>query len=167
MITGVIFDSHSSSESFFPIFITDAKTLGPPPPNSTDFRSSGSTFTLKNSSGKSSATSSNSLKDSQRTACLLILLVRRPQKFFPFPFALQAKTINTFRELDQRGLKKPTATPPLIPKMRNAQPGLGVGIQQPFVTLMHTWRHILCLANLIGSNQSAIENLKYQYPKLV
>ena len=60
-ITGVILDSHSSSDSFFPIFITDVNTFGPPPPNSIDFRSSGRTLTQKNSSGKSSATSSNSL----------------------------------------------------------------------------------------------------------
>lgn len=60
-ITGVILDSQSSSESFLPIFITDANTFGPPPPNSIDFSSSGSTLTQKNSSGKSSETSSSSL----------------------------------------------------------------------------------------------------------
>ena len=61
MMTGVIFDSQSSSESLMPIFITDVKTLGPPPPNSTDFRSSGRTLMLRYSSGISSATWSSSL----------------------------------------------------------------------------------------------------------
>ena len=44
---GVTLASKSSSVSFVLIFITTAKTLGPPPPNSTDFRSSGSIFILK------------------------------------------------------------------------------------------------------------------------
>ncbi len=44
---GVTFVSNSSSESFLEIFMTTAKTLGPPPPNSTDFRSSGRTFIRK------------------------------------------------------------------------------------------------------------------------
>lgn len=45
--TGVTLDSNSSSVSFLDIFMTTAKTFGPPPPNSTDFRSSGRTFILK------------------------------------------------------------------------------------------------------------------------
>jgi hypothetical protein len=44
---GVILPSHSSSDSFSPILSTASKTLGPPPPNSTDFRSSGRIFILK------------------------------------------------------------------------------------------------------------------------
>lgn len=62
-MTGVICESYSSSESFLLMRITSAKTFGPPPPNSADLSSSGSTLTLKNSSGKSSdsATASSSL----------------------------------------------------------------------------------------------------------
>ncbi len=60
-ITGVIMDSYCSSDIFAPIFMTEAKTLGPPPPNSIDFKSSGSTLIPTNSLGNSSATSSSSL----------------------------------------------------------------------------------------------------------
>lgn len=65
IMTGVIFKVYSSSDNLAPIFITDAKTFGPPPPNSTDLRSSGKTLALKNSSGKSSDTSSSSLNNNQ------------------------------------------------------------------------------------------------------
>jgi hypothetical protein len=44
-----------------PILRVALRTLGPPPPNSTDLRSSGSTFILKKSSGKSSERLSSSL----------------------------------------------------------------------------------------------------------
>lgn len=59
--TGVIWASYSSSDSFCPICITVPNTLAPPPPNSTDLSSSGSTFILKKSAGKSSATASSFL----------------------------------------------------------------------------------------------------------
>ena len=55
MTTGVTRVSKSSFESLAPIFITRLNAFGPPPPNSTDLRSSGRTFILKKSSGKSSA----------------------------------------------------------------------------------------------------------------
>lgn len=61
MITGVIVESYSSSDKVAPNFMTKEKTLGPPPPNSTDFKSSGSTLVPTNSFGKSSATSSSAL----------------------------------------------------------------------------------------------------------
>lgn len=47
IIAGVILLSNSSSVSFLLIFITTPKTFGPPPPNSTDLRSSGRIFILK------------------------------------------------------------------------------------------------------------------------
>jgi hypothetical protein len=59
--TGVILASKSSLDNFVAIFKTTPKALGPPPPNSTDFSSSGRTFILKKSSGKSSVSCSKSL----------------------------------------------------------------------------------------------------------
>ena len=64
-MTGVTRASYCSSERLAAILTTEAKTLGPPPPNSTDFNSSGRTLMLKYSSGKSLETSSNSLLMSQ------------------------------------------------------------------------------------------------------
>lgn len=61
-INGASRASNSSSESFPPIFIIALNTFGPPPPNSTDFCSSGRIFILKKSSGKSSVRRSSSLK---------------------------------------------------------------------------------------------------------
>lgn len=64
IMTGVIWLSYSSSLIFVAMRMTIPNGFGPPPPNSTDLRSSGKTLTLKNSSGKSSdsATVSSSLK---------------------------------------------------------------------------------------------------------
>ena len=62
MMTGVTLVLNCSSERPEPILMTEDKTCGPPPPNSTDFSNSGKTLTLKNSSGRSSETSSNSLR---------------------------------------------------------------------------------------------------------
>ncbi len=68
--TGVILASKSSFDSFVAIFMTTPKALGPPPPNSTDFSSSGRIFILKKSSGKSSVSCSKSLNPSaQDVAC--------------------------------------------------------------------------------------------------
>lgn len=63
-MTGVNLELNSSGDNFDPIFRIAPRTLGPPPPNSTDFSNSGSTFILKNSSGKSSESSSSSLPKS-------------------------------------------------------------------------------------------------------
>ena len=93
-ITGVMRDSQSSSDRFFPIFITEANTFGPPPPNSIDFRSSGRTLTQKNSSGKSSETSSSSLTWSAETETLSPQY--QPQKFFPFAITFQSKVLKSF-----------------------------------------------------------------------
>ena len=60
-MTGVSFELYSSSDNLAPIFMTEANTFGPPPPNSTDLSSSGSTLALKYSSGNPLATSSSSL----------------------------------------------------------------------------------------------------------
>lgn len=63
-MTGVSLELNSSEDNLDPILIIAPRTLGPPPPNSTDFNSSGSTFILKNSSGKSSVSPSSSLRQS-------------------------------------------------------------------------------------------------------
>lgn len=60
--TGVNLALNSSGESLDPIFRVAPRTLGPPPPNSTDLSNSGSTFILKKSSGKSSERPSSSLQ---------------------------------------------------------------------------------------------------------
>ena len=44
--------------------------------------------------------------------------------------------------------------------MGNALSCLRVGILQRLVTLMHTRRHALCLANLIGGDKTTIEDLE-------
>lgn len=106
--TGVIFKSYSSSESFLLIRITRAKTFGPPPPNSTDLRSSGKILTLKKSSGKSSdsATVSSSLNLRQQDGHCLWKLISVPQKFFTFCFGLEPHVLNAFRQLNERRVEK-------------------------------------------------------------
>lgn len=64
-MNGVALASNSSLDSLEAILRTTAKAFGPPPPNSTDFISSGRIFILKKSSGKSSVTSSRSLLDNK------------------------------------------------------------------------------------------------------
>ena len=61
MMTGVTLLLNCSSDRLAPILMTEDRTLGPPPPNSTDFNNSGRTLALKYSSGMSSDSSSSSL----------------------------------------------------------------------------------------------------------
>lgn len=51
--------------------------------------------------------------------------------------------------------------------MGHTQSRLRIGIQQPFIALLHTWGHILGLADLIAGDEAAIEYLKYEDSEIV
>lgn len=164
-MTGVNLELYSSGDSFVPIFKMAVKTFGPPPPNSTDLSNSGRTFILKNSSGKSSESSSSSLVQSAHST-LPQQDTRRaldiPDKLLPLSIVLKAQALYVVRQPDQRCLKEATGLLPLLNKMRRAQPQFRVGCAETLVALMHVGWNIRLFADLVTSRKTAIEHLVYQ-----
>lgn len=121
-ITGVTLELYSSCDSLLPIFTMAPSTFGPPPPNSTDLRSSGSTFILKKSSGKSSESSSSWLHR-------LVSWPPNPNgnrneldKLFSFSVVLQAEALNVICQSNQWGMKEAAGSFALFYEIPRTQP---------------------------------------------
>lgn len=109
-MNGVIFDSKSSEGNLAASFSTMVRALGPPPPNSTDLTSSGRTLDLKNSSGKSSVTFSNSLaavldRAKQREDMTCRSGEDSLKELFPLIGILHSEILNPLCQMNQGGIE--------------------------------------------------------------
>ena len=88
-----------------------------------------------------------------------------PEELIPFILALEAKVFKAFREPDQGCFKKPTTSPALVSKMGNTESRFGIGVHESLVALVHAWRYILRLSNLIAIDITSIEDLEDEHAK--
>ena len=126
-ITGVTRASYCSSDRVAAIFTIEARTRGPPPPNSTDFNSSGRTLALKYSSGKSLETSSSSLGYRLAFhACVKTSLVTYPRNSSRSPSLFKPRCSSPSEILIKGVSKKPPLRLPWSRKWATLNLALGL-----------------------------------------